>query len=151
VLFERVYYVGTETPSKGYSALVGALRETETAGICTWTMRKRSYLGALNVTCQALRLNVLRHTDEMISVKSLELQRIALAERELKIGIDLINQWTGSFEPEKFENEHQKKLRQLIDRKARGERTSILRPRRLKPTTSDKLLEALEASLKRVA
>jgi DNA end-binding protein Ku len=151
VWLERVYYVGPETQSKGYSALVGVLGETGMAGICTWTMRKRSYLGALHARAKALRLNALRYADEVISVKFLELQNTPLAERELKIGIDLINQWTGPFEPEKFENEHQKKLRQLIDKKARGEQTKILRPRRLKPTTSDKLLQTLEASLRRVA
>jgi len=79
------------------------------------------------------------------------LQNITLSEKELKIGSDLINQLTGPFEPRKFENEHQKKLQDLIDRKARGEQIAIRRPRRLKPTTPDKLLEALEASLKKVA
>ncbi len=52
---------------------------------------------------------------------------------------------------DKFEDEHQKKLQNLIDKKARGEKIAVLRPRLLKPTTSDKLLQALEASLKKVA
>jgi DNA-binding response OmpR family regulator len=42
-------------------------------------------------------------------------------------------------------------MQRLIDKKARGEKIAILRPRRLKPTQSDKLLQALEASLKKVA
>ena len=120
-------------------------------GICTWTMRKRSYLGALQMRGKILRLNTLRYADEVISVQSLELPKIPLSEKELKIGSDLINQLTAPFQPQKFQNEHQKKLQQLIDKKARGEKIVILRPRRLKPTTSDKLLQALEASLKKVA
>jgi DNA end-binding protein Ku len=87
----------------------------------------------------------------VISVKSLQLPNISLSEKELKIGGDLINQLTGPFQPEKFENEHEKKLQALMDKKARGEKIAILRPRRLKPTTSDKLLQTLEASLKKVA
>ncbi len=74
-----------------------------------------------------------------------------MSEKELKIGSDLINQLTGPFQPQKFENEHQKKLQDLIEKKARGEKIAVLRPRRLKPTASDKLLQALEASLKKVA
>ena len=66
----------------------------------------------------------------MISVKSLDLQKFALSEKELKIGSDLINQLTVPFQPQKFENEHQKKLQNLIDKKARGEKIAILRPRR---------------------
>jgi DNA end-binding protein Ku len=151
VFLERAYYLEPDVPSKGYNALVGVLREMDVEGICTWTMRKRSYLGALQMCGRILRLNTLRYADEVISVKSLELPEIPLAEKELKIGSDLINQLTAPFKPEKFENEHQKKLQQLIDKKARGEKIAILRPRRLKPTTSDKLLQALEASLKKVA
>jgi len=120
-------------------------------GICTWTMRKRSYIGALQSSGKILRLNALRYADEVISARSLELPNIPLSEKELKIGSDLINQLTAPFQPRKFENEHQKKLQGLIDKKARGEKIAILRPRRLKPTASDKLLQTLEASLKRVA
>ncbi|MDP1991593.1 MAG: Ku protein [Syntrophales bacterium] len=151
VFLERVYTLEPDNHVKGYNALAGALRDLDMVGICTWTMRKRSYLGALQMRGKMLRLNTLRYADEVISVKSLELQEIPLAEKELKIGSDLIDQLTTPFQPQKFENEHQKKLQQLIDKKARGEKIAILRPRRLKPTSSDKLLQALEASLRKVA
>ena len=151
VFLERVYYLEPDVHLKGYNALVGSLEEMDVEGICTWTMRKRSYLGALQASGKILRLNTLRYADEVISVKSLELQKIPLSEKELKIGSDLINQLTAPFQPQKFENEHQKKLHNLIDKKARGEKIALLRPRRLKPTAPDKLLQTLEASLKKVA
>ncbi len=151
IFLERVYYLEPDTPSKGYNPLVGALQEMEVEGICTWTMRKRSYLGALQARGKILRLNTLRYADEMIPVRSLDLQKFALSEKELKIGSDLINQLTVPFEPQKFANEHQQKLQNLIDKKARGEKIAVLRPKRLKPTAPDKLLQALEASLKKVA
>ena len=151
VFIERVYYLEPDVQVKGYSALVRAIAEMDVQGICTWTMRKRSYLGALQMRGKILRLNTLRYADEVILARSLELPKIPLSEKELKIGSDLINQLSAPFQPQKFQNEHQKKLQQLIDKKARGEKIVILRPRRLKPTTSDKLLQALEASLKKVA
>lgn len=151
VFLGRVYYLEPNAYSKGYNALVGALKEMDVAGICTWTMRKRSYLGALRTRGKILCLNTLRYADEVISVRSLELQKIPLSEKELKIGSELINQLTAPFEPQRFENEHEKKLRSLIDKKARGEKIAVLRPRRLKPTAPNKLLQALEASLKKVA
>ena len=151
VFLERVYYLEPEVHAKGYTALASAMSEMDVAGICTWTMRKRSYVGALKASGQILRLNTLRYADEVIPAESLELKNIPLSEKELKIGSDLINQLTAPFQPQKFENEHQKKLQDLIDKKARGEKIAILRPRRLKPTASNKLLEALEASLKKVA
>ena len=51
-----------------------------------------------------------------------------MSEKELKIGSDLINQLTAPFEPQKFENEHQKKLQDLIDKKARGEKIASCAP-----------------------
>jgi DNA end-binding protein Ku len=150
VFHDRAYYLEPEIPPKGYTALVRAMTETDMEGICTWAMRKRSYVGALQARGKTLRLNTLRYADEVIGAKSLDLKDIPLSERELKIGSDLINQLAGPFEPEKFENEHEKKLQDLIDRKARGEKIAILRPERLKPTGSDALLQALEASLKKV-
>ncbi len=151
IFLERVYYLEPDTFSEGYNALVAALQEMQVAGICTWTMRKRAYLGSLQASGKILRLNTLRYADEVISVKSLDLQKFSLTEKELKIGSDLINQLTVPFEPQKFTNEHQKKLQELIDKKARGEKIAILRPKPMRHTAPDKLLQALEASLKKVA
>jgi len=151
IFLERVYYLEPDIHLKEYTALVEALKEMDVEGICTWTMRKRSYLGALQTSGKILRFNTLRYADELISVKSLELQKFSLSEKELKIGSELINQLTVPFQPQKFENEHEKKLRNLIEKKARGEKIAVLRPRRLKPTAPDKLLQTLEASLKKVA
>ena len=151
IFLDRVYYLEPDLLGKGYTALVEALKKMDVEGICTWTMRKRSYLGALQARGKLLRLNTLRYADEVIAVESLGLQSVALSEKELKIGGDLINQLTAPFEPRKFENEHQKKLQDMIEKKARGEKIAVLAPRRLKPTESDELLQVLEASLKKAA
>ena len=154
IFLDRLYYLEpdiSDIHGKGYAALVGALKEMDVEGICTWTMRKRSYLGALQARGKILRLNTLRYADEVIPVASLELQDVPLSEKELRIGSLLIDQLTASFQPEKFENEHQKKLQEMIEKKARGEKIVVLAPRRLKPTRSDELLQVLEASLKKAA
>jgi DNA end-binding protein Ku len=151
IFFEHLYYLEPDATLKGYSALAVALKEMNMTGICTWTMRRRFYLGALQINGEMLCLNTLRYADEVIPAKSLGLEKAPLSEKELKIGRDLINQLSAPFQPQKFENEHQKKLQDLIDKKARGEKIAVLRPRRIKPTAPDKLLQALEASLKKVA
>ena len=151
LLLDRVYYLEPDTLSGGYGELAEVLGELEVAGICTWTMRKRSYLGAVAAAGRILRLTTLRYADEVVGVESLGLPEIPLAERELKIGRDLINQLTAPFEPGKFLNEHEQKLRELIAKKARGEKVAVLRPKLLKPTAPDELLQVLEESLKKVA
>jgi DNA end-binding protein Ku len=154
IFLDRLYYLEPDIQDiqgKGYNTLVKALKELDVAGICTWNMRKRSYFGALQARGKMLRLNTLRYADEVISVGSLELQDVPLSEKELKIGSELIEKMAAPFEPQKFENEHQKKLQEMIEKKARGEKIAILVPRRLKPTESDQLLKVLEASLKKAA
>jgi len=151
IFLERFYYLEPDIASTGYNQLVATLKEMDVAGICTWTMRKRSYLGALLAGGSVLRLAALRYADEVIAVNALELQEIPVSEKELKIGRDLINQLTAPFMPEKFVNEHEKKLQQLIAKKARGEKIAVIRPRLLQPTAADRLLHALEASLKKAA
>jgi len=147
----RGYYLEPDGQPGTYRSLAAVLSDMKMEGICLWTMRKRSYIGALQWSGKVLRLNTLRYADEIIPASSLDLPHVSLSEKELQIGVDLIDHLTSSFEPQKYRNDHEIKLQQLIDKKARGEKIAILRPRRLKPTPSDKLMQALEASLKKVA
>jgi DNA end-binding protein Ku len=151
---DRIYYLEPDSATiqnQGYNALVSAMKKMEVEGICTWTMRKRSYFGALQASGKVLRLNTLRYADEVIPAGSLGLQDVPLSEKELNIGSELIDKLTAPFEPGKFENEHQRKLKEMIAKKARGEKIAILAPRRLQPTESDQLLQVLEESLKKAA
>ena len=66
-----------------------------------------------------------------------------MSEKELEIGCDLIGQLTAPFQPEKFENEHQKRLQKLIEKKARGEKVVLLCPKLLQPTAPDQLVKAI--------
>lgn len=149
--FDHVYYLAPDALAAGYRELAEVLAERNVTGICSWTMRKRSYLGALQAADRVLRLTTLRYADELVPVSALGLGEIPVTDRELEIGGELINRLTAPFQPEKFVNEHQRKLQTLIEQKARGEKIAVLPPRQLPPTTADQLLEALEASLKKVA
>src|SRR5512136_3046624 len=77
LFLDRLYYLEPDIADihgKGFNALVKALKELDVAGICTWSMRKRSYFGALQARGKVLRLNTMRYADEVIPVESLELQ-----------------------------------------------------------------------------
>jgi DNA end-binding protein Ku len=151
VYLEHSYYLEPGPHAEGYGALVAALGEMGLAGICTWTMRKRSYVGALRAGGKLLRLYTLRHAGEVVTAAAPKVPIAALSARELKVGSELVNHMTGRFQPQKFEDRHQEQLRKLIDSKARGRKIRVLRPKRLAPTAPSKLLAALEAGLKRVA
>jgi DNA end-binding protein Ku len=151
LFLDRAYNLEPDTKANGYAALVKALQAMDAAGICTWTMRKRSYVGALQASGDILRLTTLRYADEVVSVESFDLQTVPVSEKELLIGSELIDKLTVPFEPGKFKDEHQMKLQQMIEKKMRGEKIALMPPRHLIPTESDKLLQVLEASLKKAA
>ncbi len=154
VFIDRTYSLEpdmTDIHGSGYAALARVLKETGLAALCTWSMRKRSYLGIVQARGKVLRLSTLRYADEVIPAAALGLREVPVSEKELRIGTELIRQLTGSFEPGKFVNEHRKKLLELIGKKARGEPVAILPARRLQPTEPGRLLEVLEASLKKAA
>lgn len=151
VFISRSYYLEPDMHSKLYMVLLQIMNELDLEGICTWNMRKHSYFGALQASGKILRLHTMRYADEIISATSLELEQISLSEKELQIGTELINKMSEAYEPQKFENEHEKKLQNLIDQKARGEKIILLRPRKRKATEPDQLLKTLEASLRKIA
>jgi len=151
VYFERTYYIEPNAESKSYDALAAAMKDMDVQGICTWVMRKRAYYGALRSTSKALVLTVLRYTDEILQAQSLGLEKFELSEKELSIGCELINKLTAKFQPRRYADEHQQKLRDLIEKKFRGHKILIFNPKRHKPTPPGKLLESLEKSLARVA
>ncbi len=72
IFLDRVYYLEPDMQGKGYNALLGALKQMDVAGICSWTMRKRTYIGAIQAIGNILRLITLRHADEVIAVESLD-------------------------------------------------------------------------------
>ena len=151
LFLDRAYYLAPDAGPQAYGALHASMKELGVEGVCTWTMRKRSYLGALQVGGGILRLQTLRHADEILKAASLELPASALSEKELQIAVELIDHLAAAFEPAKFRDEHQAKLRSLIEKKARGEKIVVVPPRRLKATPDSQLLKALQASLKKVA
>lgn len=148
VFVDHVYNLEPDASSKSYAALATALSDLKVQGICTWVMRKRAYFGAIQSTKSALRLNVLRYADEIVAAQSLGLESFDLSDKEVEIGCELINKLTVKFQPEKYTNEHVKKLRDMIEKKAHGQKIALFTPKHLKPTASTELLEVLEKSLR---
>src|SRR5579883_2549289 len=69
--YERPYYLGPDGDAEKYFALAQALRERKALGIAHWTMRGKSYNGALGVEDGYLVLLRLRYAEEVLSVREL--------------------------------------------------------------------------------
>lgn len=145
--YDRPYYLGPDDGGGKYAALAQSLERSGRVGICRWTMRKRSYIGALKPRDGLLRLVTLRYAEEVVPVESLTVPEARLDEREIRTARYLMDSLAASFKPEAYQDEFQARLRDLIARKARGEEIRPKRARAPKATGSDQLLKALEASV----
>ena len=147
--YERPYVLGPDGQNEEYFALAAALGEGRLEGLARWVMRKKHYLGSLQVSRGYLMMVTLRAADEVIPVASLPKPAgRALDKKELALAKQLIDGLHGKFDPSQYRNEYQNRLMAFIEAKSKGRRPKlrIVRPPRV--TRQDNLTSVLSASLR---
>jgi DNA end-binding protein Ku len=146
IFFERTYYLGPADGSERvYALLVKAMEDSELAGIATFVMRDRQHLGCLRVRDGVITLERMHFADEIRPVDEIRPRRPKVEQKELRMARQLMDSYTGSFEPEKYEDTHRDTLREIIRAKAKGE--EIHRPATEEPERPPDLMEALRRSI----
>jgi DNA end-binding protein Ku len=110
-------------------------------------MRDRTYLGAITSNGSVLCLTTLRYDKEVVKVKAFKLPDIALSAKELDMARALVEQFSGVFEPDEFHDEYYDRLMSLIEKKAKGKKVTVSKPKVKKSTKDNELIEAIKASL----
>jgi DNA end-binding protein Ku len=147
IYFEHTYYLGPqEGAEKVYALLVRALERSGLVGIGTFVMRQRQQLGCLRVREGALTLEKLFFADEVRDPGNITpSKRIKVEKRELQMATELIDRFSGDFDPSKYEDTYRAALLKVIRQKEKGKEIKV--PERQEPSTPDDLMEALRASL----
>lgn len=147
------YLVPIEGGQRGYALLAAALEGTGRAAIARVTMRGRQQLVAVRSTGSALIVESLRYADEVVAVDTvLDEGDVAEArDREVEMAKAFLSSLEVDFEPERYVDEYQVQLAELIERKA-AEGDIAVQPEQpdmpgLAPMTD--IMAALEASLQR--
>jgi len=124
--YERPYYLGPDGESQNYFALAEALDKRGELGIARWSMRGKSYIGALRVYEDYLMLIKLRYSEEVRSVSELEAPAgRQLDQKELRMAEQLVEALEGEFKPEEFRDEYRDRLSEFIEAKAKGKRPRL--------------------------
>ena len=98
-----------------------ALQSTDRLAICTFTLRNRTRLCALRVYKDVLMLQTLLWPDEIRPAILEGLDKEAkVRPQEVKMAASLIETMAADFEPEKYEDDYQLQLKELIEAKAAG-------------------------------
>lgn len=146
--YDRPYWLGPDGDQEAYFALARALEETGREGIARWTMRKKSYVGALRAEHGRLLLNTLRRSEEVLRAEELEAPGgRALDDREIELAERLLSSLEDRFDPAAYKDEYRERVMALIESKAEGKPMKLPKPKRRRAEKS--LVKALEQSLRR--
>ena len=122
VAFDNAYFLEPASRSnRAYVLMREALESTDRLAICTFTLRTRTRLCALRVYKDILMLQTLLWPDEIRPAILEGLDKEAkVRPQEIKMAASLIETMAADFEPEKYEDDYQNQLKELIEAKAAG-------------------------------
>jgi DNA end-binding protein Ku len=150
VYYDRTYYVGAgDEGADAYRLLHDALRRAGRAGLGRWVFHNREYVVAVRPGDDVLVLHTIRFADELVSAGKLDISRPSRkpSERELEMAEQLVDSLYKRFRPSAFKDDYRDRVAELIKRKAEGEEIDL--PKLEKAESTDDLMAALEASLKK--
>ena len=116
IMLDRSYFLEPEKPAtKSYALLRRALEETDRTAIVQFSLRQKTRLGALRSRGKVLMLQSLLWDDEVREADFPSLKDdVRVSQQELKMASSLVDNMATDFAPDKFSDEYQDQLRQLI-------------------------------------
>jgi DNA end-binding protein Ku len=145
--YDRPYYLGPDTDSEAYFALVEALRRRSREGVARWVMRRKEYVGALRVEGDYLVLMTLRNAGAVVPASALKAPGgRALDRREVNMATQLVSALEDELDLTAFRDEYRDRVLELVEAKAEGKVVKF--PDAPKKQTEESLEKMLEASLK---
>jgi DNA end-binding protein Ku len=119
IMFEKSYYLEPDGRSvKAYALLRQTLEETDRTAIVQFALRQKTRLGALRVRGDVLMLQALLWDDEVREARFPALdEKVSISDKELEMSHSLVKSFESDFSPEKFTDDYQEQLRELIEAK----------------------------------
>jgi DNA end-binding protein Ku len=146
IYFDRTYFLGPQDGAeKVYALMREAMEQTGLAAIGKYVMRERQYLGCLRVRDGMIALEKMFFHDEIRPSKDLAPGKRKVPKEELELATTLIERFTGTFQPEKYEDTYRKALLAVVRAKQKGKTITAAEPEPDEEPTD--LLAALKASV----
>jgi DNA end-binding protein Ku len=147
VYFESSYYMMPEEAGRRpYALLTKAMEESDYVAIAKLTMHNREYTVFLRPHEGGMMLHTMYYEEEVRKVEGFGAPDVELKEAEVKVAHQLIEALATEWEPEKFHDEFQDNLKNLIQTKLEGGKiVEVEKPKKLAPVVD--LMSALKASL----
>jgi DNA end-binding protein Ku len=124
--FERPYYVtpADKHSAEGYVVIREALKKTGKAGLAQFTIGGREWLVAITALGDGLLMEMLRYADELREAGEYfdEVPSLKPDKEMVDLAVELIERKAGEFKPEQFEDHYATALRELINKKMKGQK-----------------------------
>ncbi len=148
--FESGYYLG---PDKGaeraYKLLAAALADARYAAVAKYVARGKQQLVVFRPLEGAIVMQQLRYAEEVKSLGEIPIPDAAVTEAELGLAKQFITAMAKpQFDINQYKDEYREKLRDMLDRKIKGEAVDLT-PQPAPVAKVVDLMEALKASLAR--
>ena len=119
IMFEKAYYLEPDSKSvKAYALLRRTLEETDRTAIVQFALRQKTRLGALRVRGDVIMLQGLLWDDEVREARFPSLdEKVTITAKELEMSEALVKSFESDFEPQKFADDYQDQLKELIEAK----------------------------------
>jgi DNA end-binding protein Ku len=147
VYFDSSYYMMPEEAGRRpYALLTKALEASKYVGIAKLTMHNREYTVFLRPHEGGLMLHTMYYEEEVRKVEGFGAPDVELKDAEVKVAHQLIEALATEWEPEKFKDDFQENLKNLIQTKLEGgEIAEVEKPKKIAPVVD--LMAALKQSL----
>lgn len=149
VFYDKTYYLEpADGGGKAYALLRQALRQTGRIAIAMVVLRTKGSLCTLRVGGDALIMETMFYPDEIRATAALSGldQHPELSEQEMSLAVQLIDNLTEPFAPDRYDDEYRRALTALINDKIRGEEIAVAPVAAPTAKVAD-LMAALRASL----
>ncbi len=122
IYFRKAYYLAPQDGAeKPYRLLDRALEETGKVGVAKVVIRNKQHLAALRGHDGVLVLETMYYADEVRKPESVN-GTTRLQKAEVEMAKTLVENLSGSFKPEKYDDTYRKELLDLIRAKAKGKK-----------------------------
>ena len=146
IYFERTYFLGPqEGGEKVYALLREAMEQTGLAALGKFVLRDRQHLGCLRVREGALTLEKMFFHDEIRPLDEIAPGEVKVAKTELEMATALIEQFTGEFDPTKYDDTYREALCTVVRAKRDGKTVTAPEPEAEEEPAD--LMAALRASV----
>lgn len=146
--YESSYYTEPATKkNKAYALLLEALKKSGKAGLARFVLRSTESLCIVHPVDKDIVVTRIRFAQQIRHQDDLNLDDdIKVSDKELKMGLALIDQYAEPLDLSKYKDEYHTELMNIIEQKAKGKRPTI---KKLKPVKAkgDDLYDQLMSSL----